>query len=147
MEGAYNRVLSARQVVPLETYLYFMDLLAKTVRDELAGCSEKAYDHLSIAVTKKILMLFTDQELSDYIMEVRKTNVLKRACEAHHCMHAGTACTMEFIFPYRSTQCGRYGTFFVFFQKGKGSAPCKEIPYLQLINQTLSYAREVKRIA
>ena len=32
MEGAYNRVLSARQTVPHETYVYFMDLLAKTVR-------------------------------------------------------------------------------------------------------------------
>lgn len=32
MEGAYNRVLTARQTVPHETYVYFMDLLAKTVR-------------------------------------------------------------------------------------------------------------------
>lgn len=32
MEGAYNRVLSARQTAPDETYVYFMDLLAKTVR-------------------------------------------------------------------------------------------------------------------
>ena len=32
MEGAYNRVLSARQAVPHKTYEYFMDLLAKTVR-------------------------------------------------------------------------------------------------------------------
>ena len=32
MEGAYNRVLTARQAVPQETYVYFMDLLAKTVR-------------------------------------------------------------------------------------------------------------------
>ena len=26
MEGAYNRVLSVRQTVPHETYVYFMDL-------------------------------------------------------------------------------------------------------------------------
>lgn len=32
MEGAYNRVLSARQAVPHDSYVYFMDLLAKTVR-------------------------------------------------------------------------------------------------------------------
>lgn len=32
MEGAYHRVLSARQTVPDATYAYFMDLLAKTVR-------------------------------------------------------------------------------------------------------------------
>jgi len=34
----------------------------------------------------------------------------------------------------------------VVFQKAKESAPCKEIPSLQLINQTLSYARELERI-
>ena len=32
MEGAYNRVLSAKLSVPHETYVHFMDLLAKTVR-------------------------------------------------------------------------------------------------------------------
>ncbi|KAK4752235.1 hypothetical protein SAY87_021033 [Trapa incisa] len=31
MEGAYNRVLSARQTVPHQSFAYFMDLLAKTV--------------------------------------------------------------------------------------------------------------------
>ncbi|KAK4742386.1 hypothetical protein SAY87_000387 [Trapa incisa] len=37
MEGAYNRVLNARQTVPHETFVYFMDLLAKTVRSILSG--------------------------------------------------------------------------------------------------------------
>ncbi|ONM53488.1 26S proteasome non-ATPase regulatory subunit 8 homolog A, partial [Zea mays] len=41
MEGANNQVLSVWQVVPHETYVYFMDLITKTVRDEIAGCSEK----------------------------------------------------------------------------------------------------------
>ncbi|KAG0586112.1 hypothetical protein KC19_2G065100 [Ceratodon purpureus] len=70
MEGAYNRVLSARQAVPHETYVYFMDLLAKTVRDEIAGCSEKAYDSLSLADAKKILMFSSDQELQAYVLDV-----------------------------------------------------------------------------
>jgi 26S proteasome regulatory subunit N12 len=34
----------------------------------------------------------------------------------------------------------------VVFQKANESAPCKEIPSLHLINQTLSYARELERI-
>ncbi|OWM85200.1 hypothetical protein CDL15_Pgr027987 [Punica granatum] len=75
MEGAYNRVLSARQSVPHETFVYFMDLLAKTEHPE---------------------------------WEIKNG--------------------------------------FVFFQKAKESAPSKEIPSLQLINQTLSYARELERI-
>ena len=106
MEGAYNRVLSARQAVPHETYVYFMDLLAKTVRsvwlyycitgasylmywfkiyaahnplfeclfctcrDELAGCSEKGYDYMSIAEARQVLMFSSDKELHQYIEEV-----------------------------------------------------------------------------
>ncbi|CAL5437839.1 unnamed protein product [Camellia sinensis] len=83
MEGAYNRVLSARQTVPHETYVYFMDLLAKTVRGKWG---EKEHPEWEIK------------------------------------------------------------NGFVIFQKAKESAPCKEIPSLQLINQTLSYARELERI-
>ncbi|KAF0899522.1 hypothetical protein E2562_020004 [Oryza meyeriana var. granulata] len=114
MEGAYNRVLSARQAVPHETYVYFMDLLAKTVRDELAGCSEKGYDYMSIAEAKQVLMFSSDQELHQYITEERPEWEIKDGC--------------------------------VFFQKAKETQPCKEIPSLQVINQTLSYARELERI-
>ncbi|XP_028753180.1 26S proteasome non-ATPase regulatory subunit 8 homolog A-like [Neltuma alba] len=114
MEGAYNRVLSARQTVPHDTYVYFMDLLAKTVRDEIAGCSEKAYDYLSLKDARQMLLFSSDQELVKYINEEHpEWEVLNGA---------------------------------VYFHKAKESAPCKEIPSLQLINQTLSYARELERI-
>nr|XP_024401401.1 26S proteasome non-ATPase regulatory subunit 8 homolog A-like isoform X1 [Physcomitrium patens] len=114
MEGAYNRVLSARQAVPHETYVYFMDLLAKTVRDEIAGCSEKAYDSLSLVEAKKILMFASDQELLAYVLDDHPD------------------------WEIRGTR--------VYFQRAKKLAPCKEIPSLQLINQTLGYARELERI-
>ncbi|CAN1254525.1 26S proteasome non-ATPase regulatory subunit 8 homolog A [Linum perenne] len=115
MEGAYNRVLSAKQTVPNKSYDYFMDVLAKTVRDEIAGCSEKAYDHLSIDEARQILLFSSEKELLQYIKEVKQ---------------------LEW-----EIKDGR-----VVFQKAKDSAPCKEIPSLQLINQTLSYARELERI-
>lgn len=114
MEGAYNRVLNARQTVPHETYVYFMDLLAKTVRDEIAGCSEKAYDYLSITDARQMLLFSSDQQLFEYIKEDHPEWEVKNG--------------------------------FVYFQKAKETAPCKEIPSLQLINQTLSYARELERI-
>ncbi|CAN1299844.1 Putative 26S proteasome non-ATPase regulatory subunit 8 homolog B [Linum perenne] len=114
MEGAYNRVLTAKQTVPYKDYDYFMDLLAKTVRDEIAGCSEKAYDSLSINNARQILLFSSDNELHQYIKEEH---------------------------PEWETKDG-----FIVFQKAKESAPCKEIPSLQLINQTLSYARELERI-
>ncbi|CAA2985654.1 26S proteasome non-ATPase regulatory subunit 8 homolog A [Olea europaea subsp. europaea] len=114
MEGAYNRVLGARQTVPHEIYVHFMDLLAKTVRDEIAGCSEKAYDSLSINDARQMLLFSSDQDLVKYIEEEHPEWEIRKG--------------------------------FVFFQRAKESAPCKEIPSLQLINQTLSYARELERI-
>ncbi|THG00193.1 hypothetical protein TEA_003386 [Camellia sinensis var. sinensis] len=82
MEGAYNRVLSARQTVPHETYVYFMDLLAKTVRDEIAGCSEKAYDSLSINDARKILLFSSDKELFEYVKELNLFTV--RSAHSEH---------------------------------------------------------------
>ncbi|KAG7584628.1 CSN8/PSMD8/EIF3K [Arabidopsis thaliana x Arabidopsis arenosa] len=114
MEGAYNRVLSARQTAPDATYVYFMDLLAKTIRDEIAGCSEKAYDYVSITDARQMLLFSSDQELLTYVKEEHPEWEVKDG--------------------------------FVVFQKAKETAPCKEIPSLQLINQTLSYARELERI-
>ncbi|CAN7026415.1 unnamed protein product [Brassica oleracea var. botrytis] len=114
MEGAYNRVLSARQTAPDATYVYFMDLLAKTIRDEIAGCSEKAYDYVSISDARQMLLFSSDQELLTYVNEEHPEWEVKDG--------------------------------FVVFQKAKETAPCKEIPSLQLINQTLSYARELERI-
>ncbi|GAB2296128.1 26S proteasome non-ATPase regulatory subunit 8 A [Dionaea muscipula] len=114
MEGAYNRVLNARQTVPHETYGYFMDLLAKTVRDEIAGCSEKAYDFLSINDAREMMLFSCDKELIEYSNEEERNWEIKNGV--------------------------------VEFQKAKESAPCKEIPSLPLITQTLSYARELERI-
>ncbi|KAJ8768379.1 hypothetical protein K2173_021532 [Erythroxylum novogranatense] len=114
MEGAYNRVLSAKQNVPYQGYDYFIDLLAKTVRDEIAGCSEKAYDYLSLTDACQMLLFSSDHELLQYIKEEHPEWEIKNGQ--------------------------------VILQKAKESAPCKEIPSLQLINQTLSYARELERI-
>ncbi|CAH8352582.1 unnamed protein product [Eruca vesicaria subsp. sativa] len=110
MEGSYNRLLSARQTAPDATYVYFMDLLAKTISlKEIAGCSEKAYDYVSISDARQMLLISSYQELLAFVIEEVKEG-------------------------------------FVVFQKANETTPCKEIPSLQLINQTLSYARELERI-
>eukprot|EP00897_Mesotaenium_endlicherianum_P008130 jgi/Mesen1/7345/ME000377S06568 len=112
MEGSYNRVLSNRQRVPDPNYVYFMDLLMSTVRDEIAGCSEKAYDFLTVADAKKVLLLSSDGELQAYAKEHEWE--LRNGC--------------------------------VYFQSTSDSAHQKEIPSMQLISQTLGYARELERI-
>ncbi|VAH67220.1 unnamed protein product [Triticum turgidum subsp. durum] len=112
MEGAYNHVLSARQAVPHESYVYFMDLLAKrVVRDEIAGCSEKGYDYLSISDAKQMLMFSSDEEPQQYISEehperdVRNGRVFfQKAMESQPCketpampaMNKTLGCAKEF---------------------------------------------------
>ncbi|KAM7277913.1 hypothetical protein ACFE04_005047 [Oxalis oulophora] len=117
MEGAYNRVLSARQTAPHETYVYFMDLLAKTVRDEIAGCSEKAYEYLSVNDARQMLLFTSDKEFVEYV-DMDQPEWLIKDGRVH----------------------------FHSFSKEKEIAPSKEIPSLQLIKQTLSFARELERI-
>lgn len=39
-------------------------------RDEIAGCSERAYGHLSVAEAKKMLLFKNDKEVLDYAAEV-----------------------------------------------------------------------------
>jgi hypothetical protein len=46
------------------------DFCSITFRDEIAGCSEKAYDYLSINDARQMLLYSSDQELLEYIKEV-----------------------------------------------------------------------------
>ncbi|KAG0267639.1 hypothetical protein DFQ27_008542 [Actinomortierella ambigua] len=59
MEGSYNRVWSSRQVVPAAEYLFFIDILMGTIRNEIASCSEKAYTSLPLK-DAGTLLFFTD---------------------------------------------------------------------------------------
>lgn len=58
MEGSYNKVFLARGNVPAESYNFFIDILLSTIRDEIAGCIEKAYE--KIAYNEAARMLFFD---------------------------------------------------------------------------------------
>lgn len=70
MEGAYSQLFNARQTVPHEAYDFFIDLLAETIRDEIADCSAQAYDYLSISYAKKMLLFSCDQQLLKFISEI-----------------------------------------------------------------------------
>ena len=61
-------------IIGLHPPTYFLSLPFSS-RDELAGCSEKAYDHLSLADAKEILMFSSDQELATYTAEVIKFQI------------------------------------------------------------------------
>lgn len=69
MEGAYNKVLAARDTAPSDLYRYFLDLLATTVRDEVAGCSERAYASLKMDDAQQLLMIRGDSDTSSFAKE------------------------------------------------------------------------------
>ncbi|XP_061396900.1 26S proteasome non-ATPase regulatory subunit 8 [Musca vetustissima] len=66
MEGRYNKIFQAKSSVPSEIYCYFMDILLCTVRDEIAGCIEKAYDKISLQDAAKRLNLKTIDEVKAF---------------------------------------------------------------------------------
>jgi 26S proteasome regulatory subunit N12 len=55
MEGRYNKVWSARQNPPRESYTYFVDKLMGTIRNDVASCIEASYESLTTADAAKLL--------------------------------------------------------------------------------------------
>ncbi|PIK52500.1 putative 26S proteasome non-ATPase regulatory subunit 8-like [Apostichopus japonicus] len=52
--------------VPAESYNFFIDILLLTIRDEIAGCAEKAYDRIACNEAARILFFNKLQELNTY---------------------------------------------------------------------------------
>lgn len=49
MEGSYSKVWRlSREKPPQHEYAFFVDLLMDMIRNEIASCEEKAYDHLAL---------------------------------------------------------------------------------------------------
>ncbi|KAI8617009.1 COP9 signalosome [Chytriomyces sp. MP71] len=69
MEGSYNRVWRAKRDVPGEEYLFFMDMLMGTIRNEIGSCIEKAYEKLPVADAATLLYLHTPKEVADFSVE------------------------------------------------------------------------------
>eukprot|EP00884_Botryococcus_braunii_P018161 jgi/Botrbrau1/5028/Bobra.0396s0041.1 len=111
MEGAYNKVLDSRVDVPDQSYSYFMEKLLSTVRDEIAGCSERAYPSLSLHDAQKLMMFSSIGDTEDY------------AIEKGWSVKDGV----------------------VFFQQEE-EAPVIPVEAVDLIGNTLTYAREMERI-
>ena len=71
MEGSYNKVLRSRAEVPAEEYLFFMDMLMDTIRNEIAGCSEVAYESLPIQNASSMLFVKDSAELMKFCQDRR----------------------------------------------------------------------------
>lgn len=69
MEGSYNKIWNARQVVPAPEYLFFVDILMGTIRNSIASCAEKAYDYLPFEDAATLLYFKTNAELLSFAKE------------------------------------------------------------------------------
>merc|ERR1712227_175420 len=69
MEGSYNKVFLARCNVPAESYNFFIDILLNTIRDEIAGCIEKAYERLNFNEAKRMLFFESQAPMKAYADE------------------------------------------------------------------------------
>lgn len=76
MEGSYNKVWKARQDVPAQEYLFFMDMLMQTIRNEIASCSEKSYESLPIQDAISLFYVKDMNELSHFANTVIHCTVL-----------------------------------------------------------------------
>lgn len=70
MEGSYNRVWSSRSEVPAPEYLFFIDILMNTIRNEIASCSEKAYTSLPLSDAGTLLFFTNMQDILNFAKEV-----------------------------------------------------------------------------
>ncbi|CAG8588529.1 445_t:CDS:2 [Acaulospora colombiana] len=74
MEGSYNKVWNSREQVPAPDYLFFIDILMGTIRNEIASCSEKAYASLPLADAATLLFFNNLHEVLTFARE-REWNV------------------------------------------------------------------------
>ncbi|KAK6182498.1 hypothetical protein SNE40_010176 [Patella caerulea] len=66
MEGCYNKVFLARGNVPASNYNFFIDILLNTIRDEIAGCIEKAYERIAPAEAARMLFFENHKAMTEY---------------------------------------------------------------------------------
>ncbi|XP_040035801.2 26S proteasome non-ATPase regulatory subunit 8 [Gasterosteus aculeatus] len=66
MEGSYNKVFLAKGNIPAESYTFFIDILLDTIRDEIAGCIEKAYEQIQFSEATRVLFFSSPKKMTDY---------------------------------------------------------------------------------
>lgn len=76
MEGSYNKVFLAKGNIPAESYTFFIDILLDTIRDEIAGCIEKAYEKILFTEATRILFFNTPKKMTDYAKKVAGVQVV-----------------------------------------------------------------------
>jgi len=66
MEGSYNKIFLSKENVPSEGFKFFIDILLNTIRDEIAGCIEKAYERLLVNEAVRMLFIQSPAAMQEY---------------------------------------------------------------------------------
>jgi len=69
MEGSYNKVFLSKGNVPAPSYNFFIDILLRTIREEIASCMEAAYKRILFAEAGKMLYFKKPEELVQFSKE------------------------------------------------------------------------------
>ncbi|KAF2074692.1 hypothetical protein CYY_004006 [Polysphondylium violaceum] len=109
-EGSYNKVVQSKSVVPSEYYQCFLDILAESIKEDIANCSEKSFKTLSLKDAEKVLLFNNSAQFNQYV---------------------------------KSRNWTVQGDKIKFSNNDNAAV---EIPSIQLIHQTLHYAKELERI-
>lgn len=65
MEGSYSKIREEKIAVPDALFVYFVDNLMVTVREEIADCSERAYASLGMDAAQRMLSVSSHDELME----------------------------------------------------------------------------------
>lgn len=66
MEGSYPKIREEKISVPDPSFGFFVDNLMVTVREEIAGCSERAYSKLPLESAQRLLSISSNAELIEF---------------------------------------------------------------------------------
>lgn len=76
MEGSYSKVLNARSSCP-QQFSFFMDGLVNRIRENIAECSEVAYQSLTLADAQSMMNFNSQEEMLSYIKDNKEAWVVK----------------------------------------------------------------------
>ncbi|ODQ51462.1 hypothetical protein SAICODRAFT_95652 [Saitoella complicata NRRL Y-17804] len=129
MEGSYDRVWRARNEAPADEYLFFMDMLMETIRNEIAECAERAYTVLPLTNAKQIFFLEDESSVVDFANE-----------------HEWDVRDSRIYFPAAGATDGDAMMIDGDAQKAGVALKSTGLPTEKMIAQTLEYARELEQI-
>merc|ERR1712013_216089 len=69
MEGSYNKIIIGRDNVPSPGYTFFIEKLIETIREEIAGCIEHAFESIRGRDLGKLLFLDSPTAVDKFAQE------------------------------------------------------------------------------